>query len=185
MLATAVGGEYGPSMRLGLGVLMAVAVMLVAARPASAAGFDCMRSLSDAQATTAMGVSSKVVAGGGGVDDCGVNARGYTHVIVTGYTVPRSFFDRLRRNTRSGRRAGDDGAIVEYTQRTLGGFGGPAFSLETRTFFEGSTTPAITRSVFVYRNGRMLRPTTPGMGGLKTASIAQLVRLARVANRGI
>ncbi len=154
-------------------------------QPASAAGFDCMGSISGGAATAAMGVTATVVAGGGGSDDCGVNARGYQHIIVTGYEVPRAFFDRLRRTTRPGRRIGDGGTPVEYEQRNLGGFGGPAFSLETRSFFEGQPKPAITRSVFVYRNGRMLRPTTIEAGRGKAASIAQLVRLARVANKGM
>ena len=153
--------------------------------PARAGAFDCMSSIGDRGATSALGAPARVVAGGGGADDCGVNARGYQHVIVTGYVVQRSFFDRLRRITRSGRRSGDDGTTVEYTQRSLGGFGGPAFSLETRSFFEGSSKPSIVRSVFVYRNGRMLRPTTIDAGPNKVATIAQLVRLARVANRGL
>lgn len=49
-----------------------------------------MGSISDREASSAMGVPPDVVAGGGGVDDCGVNARGYQHIIVTGYVVPRS-----------------------------------------------------------------------------------------------
>ena len=165
--------------------VLAVAGGAVGVEPTWAAGFDCMRAIGDRGATSAMGVSARVVSGGGGVDDCGVNAQGHQGVIVTGYVVQRSFFDRLRRTTRTGRRAGDDGTTVEYTQRALGGFGGPAFSLETRSFFEGSSKPAITRSVFVYRNGRMLRPTTIDTGRAKVATIAQLVRLARVANRGL
>jgi hypothetical protein len=164
---------------------LAVVCTALCADTAWAGGFDCVGSISDRQATSAMGVPADVVAGGGGVDDCGINARGYEHVIVTGYIVQRSFFDRVRRTTRTGRRTGDGGTPVEYTQRTLGGFGGPAFSVEIRSFFEGNAKPTITRSVFVYRNGRMLRPiTTDGVRG-KVASIAQLVRLARVANRGL
>jgi hypothetical protein len=152
------------------------------AEPARAAGFDCMRSIGGS-ASSIMGVPATVVSGGGGVDDCGVNARGYQHIIVTGYVVQRSFFDRVRRTTRTGRRS-TEGTVVEYTQRTLSGFGGPAFSLETRSFFETAGRPVVTRSVFVYRNGRMLRPTTTDGSGGKIASLAQLVRLARVANRG-
>ena len=116
--------------------------------------------IGDRGATSALGTLARVVAGGGGADDCGVNARGYQHVIVTGYVVQRSFFDRLRRITRSGRRSGDDGATVEYTQRSLGGFGGPAFSLETRSFFEGSSKPSIVRSKpgLVTRHRHQSRP---------------------------
>ena len=165
--------------------VLAVAASAVGVEPAAAGAFDCMRSIGDRGATSAMGVPARVVSGGGGTDDCGVNAQGHQHVIVTGYVVRRSFFDDLRRRTRTGRRAGDDGTTVEYTQRALGGFGGPAFSLETRSFFEGSSKPSITRSVFVYRNGRMLRPTTIDSGPAKVATIAQLVRLARVANGGL
>jgi hypothetical protein len=166
-----------------IGVLGSAGVLGV--QPASAAGFDCMGSISNGAASSALGVTATVVAGGGGSDDCGVNARGYQHVIITGYEVRRAFFDRLRRITRPGRRIGDDGTPVEYVQRNLGGFGGSAFSVETRSFFEGQSKPAITRSVFVYRNGRMLRPTTIDAGRGKVASIAQLVRLARVANKGL
>jgi hypothetical protein len=38
--------------------------------------------------------------------------------------------------------------------------------------------------VFVYKNGRMLRPTpTPGRG--RIPSLAQMIQLARVAARGL
>jgi hypothetical protein len=147
---------------------------------AAAASFDCMGAISNAAATQIMGVRARVVPGGGGVDDCGVNARGYQHIIVTGYAVKRLFFDRLRRNTRTGTRT-QDGTRTQYTQRTLSGFNAPAFSVESRSWFEGQSRPSIVRSVFVYRHGRMLRPTTPDDRRDKLATIGQLVRLARVA----
>jgi hypothetical protein len=144
-----------------------------------------MRSISDAQATRILDAPAKVHAGGGGIDDCGIRARRVQGVIITGYVVKRSFFDRLRRNTRSGSREGDDGARVEYKQRTLKGFGGPAFSLETRTLFEGSATPSVVRSVFVYRHGRMLRPTSPDIGPQRFATVNQLIQIARICARKI
>ena len=152
---------------------------------AMAGGFDCMASISDARATQILKARATVVAGGGGIDDCGIRARRYQGIIITGYVVKRSFFDRLRHTTRSGKRSGDDGATVEYTQRTLHRFGGPAFSLETKTWFEGYSTPSIVRSVFVYRRGRMPRPTTPDTGPRRLATVNQLIRIARVCARRI
>ena len=79
-----------------------------------------------------------------------------------------------------------EGVRVVHTQRALQGFGGPAFSLDTRSFYEAAPSGSvITRAVFVYRNGRMLRPIATGPGPGKVASVAQLVQLARVAARGI
>jgi hypothetical protein len=128
-------------------------------------------------------VPARVVAGGGGADDCGINARGFGHIIVTGYVVERSFFDRVRAQTRT-RKYTQDGTRVEHRQRTLQAFGGPAFAVETTSWFEGMSKPSVNRMVFVYKNGRMLRPTsTPGPG--KIPSLAQMIQLARVAARGM
>jgi hypothetical protein len=152
------------------------------AASAYAGSFDCMGAISSARATQILGVKASVVSGGGGVDDCGINSRRREHIIVTGYVVKRSFFDNVRRTTRSGTRS-TEGTRVDYKQQALEGFGGPAFTLETKSYFEASPKPAIVRSVFVYRRGRMLRPTTTGIDPGKLASLSQLVRLARVAAR--
>jgi hypothetical protein len=151
------------------------------AESAAARRFDCMRSISSAKATEILRVKSRVVAGGGGLDDCGINARGREHLTVTGYVVKRSFFDRLRRTTRSGTRTTDHGIRVEYKQTALKGFGGPAFKLETRSHFDATAKPEIVRSVFVYKHGRMLRPVTTGRDAGKLATLNQLVRHSRVA----
>ena len=144
-------------------VLCAVGLLSLALPGTARAGsFDCMGSISDARATRILDARAEVVAGGGGVDDCGINARGYQHIIITGYVVKRSFFSGLRRRTRSGTRTAE-GVRVEYRQRELSGFGGPAFALETRSY-HGEGEPSINRSVFVYRHGRMLRPTAPDDG---------------------
>jgi hypothetical protein len=73
-----------------------------------------------------------------------------------------------------------DGTRVESRQRTLQGFGGPALAVDSKSWFEGMSKP----SVFDYKNGRMLRPTsTPGPG--RIPSLAQMIQLARVAARGM
>ena len=149
---------------------------------AAARGFDCMGAISSAKATEILGVRSRVVPGGGGIDDCGITARRREPLVVTGYVVKRSFFDNLRRKTRSGTRT-SEGTRVEYEQTALEGFGGPAFKLETRSHFDTAPRPAIVRSVFVYKHGRMLRPLTTGLDPPKLATLNQLVRLARVAAR--
>ena len=172
-------------MRLRLAVLAVVALAgAIAAGSATAAGtFTCMSAISSAQATAILGVPATVVAGGGGSDDCGINARGFGHIIVTGYVVERSFFDRVRRQTRN-RTVTEGSTRTEHRQRTLQGLGGPAFAVESKTWFEGSSKPSILRMVFVYRNGRMLRPTsTPGRGKIPT--LAQMIQLARVAARSL
>ena len=172
-------------MRLRLTVLAVVALAgAIAAGTAAPAGtFTCTSAISSAQATSILGVPAQVVAGGGGSDDCGINARGFGHIIVTGYVVDRSFFDRVRRQTRN-RTFTEDGTRVEHRQRTLQGFGGPAFAVETKSWFEGMSKPSVLRMVFVYKNGRMLRPTsTPGRG--RIPSLAQMIQLARVAARGM
>jgi hypothetical protein len=148
---------------------------------ARAGSFDCMGSISDARATRILDARAEVVAGGGGVDDCGIRARGYQHIIITGYVVRRSFFTRLRSRTRSGTRT-DEGVRVEYKQLELSGFGGPAFALETRSYYD-ENDPSVNRSVFVHRHGRMLRPTAPDIGRARAATLKQLIRIARVCNR--
>ena len=168
---------------LSLALVSVTAVFMFGVSPASAGSFVCIRAITSAQATAILGVPARVVTGGGGEDDCGIDARGFNHIIVTGYVVKRSFFDDLRRRTRSGT-YNVDGTRTVHTQRTLHGFGGPAFSLETKSFYENAPGGVvITRSVFVYRNGRMLRPISSGPK--KLASVAQLVRIARLAARGI
>ena len=145
-----------------------------------------MGSISDAQATRILDDRARSSPGGGGIDDCGISARRVQPVIVTGYVVKRSFFDRVRRTTRTGSREGDDGARVEYTQRTLKGFGGPAFALgDADVLSKVPRTPAIYRSVFVYRHGRMLRPTTPDLRRGRLATVNQLIRIARICARRI
>ncbi len=165
-------------------LVAAAAGLVVGVQAAPAGSFVCMSAISNSQATSILGVPAQVVAGGGGEDDCGIDARGFGHIIVTGYVVKRSFFDNLRRKTRSGTST-EEGVRVLHTQRALQGFGGPAFSLETKSFYEAAPGGSvIMRAVFVYRNGRMLRPTTtPGPG--KLPSMAQVVQLARVAARSI
>jgi hypothetical protein len=85
-------------MRLRLTVLAVVALVgAIAVGTAATAGtFTCTSAISNAQATSILGVTAQVVPGGGGADDCGINARGFGHIIVTGYVVDRSFFDRVR-----------------------------------------------------------------------------------------
>ena len=158
---------------------MAIAGVIVGVSTGSSS-FVCTSAISNAQATSIMGAPSRVVTGGGSADDCGINARGFNHIILTGYAVERSFFDNLRRTTRSGPNE-SGGYRGERTQRPLKGFGGPAFSVEwtlLRVYGE-SSPPQVTRSVFVYRHGRMLRPITTGPNG-KVASMSQIVRIARV-----
>jgi hypothetical protein len=172
-------------MRLSLAVLAAAALSCLAgAGPAAPAGaFTCMSAISSAQATSILGVPARVVPGSGGADDCGIDARPYGHIIVTGYVVERAFFDRVRRQTRN-RTIRDGSTRTEQRQRTLQGFGAPAFAVESKTWFEGSSKPSILRMVFVYKNGRMLRPTsTPGRE--KVPTLAQMIQLARVAARSL
>ncbi len=168
--------------QLRFALVAAAAGLVFGVSTASGGSFVCMSAISSAQATSILGVPAQVVAGGGGEDDCGIDARGYNGIGVTGYVVKRSFFDDMRRKTRSGTNT-SEGIRVVHTQRALQGFGGPAFSVDTKSFF--GPKPTISRSVFVYRNGRMLRPTTTMTGPAKVASIAQLVQIARVAARGI
>jgi hypothetical protein len=171
-------------MRLLGALAVAVLAGAITAESAAPAGtFTCTSAISSAQATSILGVPAQVVAGGGGNDDCGINARGFGHIIVTGYVVERAFFDRLRRQTRN-REYVEEGTRVVHRQRSLQGFGGPAFALETKTWYEGSSKPSVLRSVFVYKDGRMLRPTsTPGRGRIPT--LAQMIQLARVAARSL
>ncbi len=148
--------------------------------------FVCTSAISNAQAKSILGVPARVVTGGGGADDCGIDARGFNHIIITGYVVKRSFFDNLRRSSRSGPYE-SGGYRGERTQRPLKSFGGPAFSVEWKLFgvFGESAPPQVTRSVFVYRNGRMLRPVTTGPRPGKVASMSQVVRIARVLARSV
>ena len=166
-------------------VLCAAVGVIVGVPAAPAAAFVCTSAITSAQATAIMGVPAQVTTGGGGADDCGISARGFNHIIVTGYVVRKSFFDDVRRKTRSGTRA-EEGVRIEYTQRALQGFGAPAFSSDIKSYYENAPGGfVITRAVFVYRNGRMLRPVATGPGPGKVASVAQLVQIARVAARGI
>jgi hypothetical protein len=159
--------------------------LIVGVHAAPAGAFVCTSAISSARATAIMGVPAQVTTGGGGEDDCGISARGYNHIIITGYVVKRSFFDDVRRKTRSGTRV-VEGIRVEYTQRALQGFGAPAFSSDIKSYYENAPGGSvITRAVFVYRNGRMLRPIATGPGPGKVASVAQLVQIARLAARGI
>jgi hypothetical protein len=167
-------------------VLVAAAAGVIVGLQATPAGaFVCTSAITSSQATAIMGVPAQVTTGGGGADDCGINARGYNHIIITGYVVKRAFFDDVRRKTPTGTNT-SEGVRVVHTQRTLQGFGGPAFSLDSESFNPAAPgASSITRAVFVYRNGRMLRPTATGPGPGKVASVAQLVQIARLAARGI
>ena len=171
-------------MRRLLGALIGTLAGLIGGIPAASAGsFVCTSAITSAQATAVMGVPAHVVTGGGGNDDCGISARGFNHITITGYVVKRSFFDDLRRKTRSGT-VTSEGIRVVHTQRALQGFGGPAFSIDTKSFNPAAPGgSSITRAVFVYRSGRMLRPTAAGPGPGKVASVAQLIQLARIASR--
>ena len=172
-------------MRLRLTVLAVAGLVgaIAAGTAAPATTFTCTSAISSARATSILGVPATVVAGGGGSDDCGINARGYGHIIVTGYVVDRLFFDRVRRQTRN-RTLTEGSTRTEHRQRTLQGFGRPAFAVESKSWFEGMSKPSVLRMVFVYKNGRMLRPTsTPGRG--RIPSLAQMIQLARVAARGM
>ena len=121
-------------MRRFLGALIGTLPGLIFGIPAASAGsFVCTSAITSAQATAVMGVPAQVVTGGGGEDDCGISARGFNHITITGYVVKRSFFDDLRRKTRSGT-VTSEGIRVVHTQRALQGFGGPAFSLDTKSF---------------------------------------------------
>lgn len=163
-------------------VACAVLPCCLSTEAARAGGFDCMGSITNAPATDILGAQAQVVAGGGSVDDCGITARGLQPVTITGYVVKRSFFDRLRRNTRSGTRTGD-GVRVEYVQRSLSGFGAPAFAYQATSYFENATP--VTRAVFVYKHGRMLRPIATTGGPRRLQTLSQLVRIARVCARRI
>ena len=167
-----------------LGALIGTLAGLIVGIPtAEAASFVCTSAITSAQATAVLGVPAQVVSGGGGEDDCGIAARGFSHITITGYVVKRSFFDDLRRKTRSGT-VTSEGIRVVHTQRALQGFGGPAFSLDTKSFNPAAPGgSSITRAVFVYRSGRMLRPIATGSGRGKVASVAHLIKLARIASR--
>ena len=116
-------------------LLAAGAALTLNAPTASGGSFPCTRAITSAQATAILGVPAQVVAGGGGEDDCGINARGFSGIGVTGYVVRRSFFDDMRRKTRTGTNT-SEGIRVVHTQRALQGFGAPAFSVDTKSFLD-------------------------------------------------
>ena len=170
--------------QLRFAIVATAGALLLGVPTASAGSFVCTSAISNARATSIMGVPAQVTTGGGGEDDCGVSASGFNHITITGYLVKRSVFNGLKHQMRT-RTYTQDGVRTVQTQRVLAGFGGPAFSWDAKSFFEAAPAPVITRAVFVYRNGRMLRPIATGPGPGKVASLVQLVQLARLAARGI
>lgn len=164
---------------------LALAGLSVGATEASAGSFDCQGAITDRAATSIMGARADVVRGGGAVDDCGVDARGYQHIIISGYAAKRSFFNRIRHSMRSGTRTGQ-GIRSRYERRTLRGFGGPAFSVDIERWDEeqGAFQPA-QHNVFAHVHGRHLAVIAHNAGTAKLASVRQLVLLARRAARSM
>ena len=163
---------------------LAVVGAALCAEPAWAGGFDCMRSIGARRprpwacprrwwrAAAASTTAASTRAATSTSSSPGTSSSGRSSTECGARLVPADVPRRTARSSSTRSAAWPGSAGLRSHSRRAASSRPPA-------------SPIVTRSVFVYRNGRMLRPITTEGGPGKLASVAQLVRLARAANRGL